>query len=60
MRINKTLITIGLLSSASFALAHGPHREVTEQSLLHLLEHAWPVLPFAILGLLLWRWQTRS
>ncbi|MEO5342918.1 MAG: hypothetical protein H7842_06200 [Gammaproteobacteria bacterium SHHR-1] len=47
------IATTALLSSTSL-LAHGPHAEVHGQglgeTLLHLLAHAWPVIPIAAVG----------
>lgn len=57
--VNKFFIAItGLLASSSL-LAHGPHVEVhghgLVETLLHLLAHAWPVLPIAALGYYLYQ-----
>ncbi|MBF0257187.1 MAG: hypothetical protein HQL47_12185 [Gammaproteobacteria bacterium] len=56
---HKLLIaTTSLLTSTSL-LAHGPHAEVHGQglaeTLVHLLAHAWPVLPIAALGYYLYQ-----
>lgn len=49
---------VGLLASTSL-LAHGTHAEVhghgLGETLLHLLAHAWPVLPIVALGYYLYR-----
>jgi hypothetical protein len=47
--INKLLFASSALLASSSLLAHGPHAEVAGQglgeTLVHLLAHAWPVIP---------------
>ena len=58
----KTIASLAGLLASSLAIAHGPHADIhgagIMETLLHLLAHAWPVIPIAAAYLLFRRYQT--
>jgi hypothetical protein len=54
MSIIKGTIAGSALLLSTTVLGHGPHAEVSGNdimaNLLHLLAHAWPVVPLAVIG----------
>ena len=64
MRIHKLIATLTGLTASATAFAHGPHAEIhgagIAETLIHLLAHAWPVVPIALVGILLYKRSVRN